>query len=229
MTEDFTANRIFEIPLQKIRADPTQPRKYFNELDLRELADSIKEQGLLQPIMVKPNGDGTFLIIHGERRFRAHELGAMRTIKCIVVDKSDSEIQDARVTENLVRADLSDMELAKEFQRRVDAGETHEQIAHSIKKSRAFVTQRLSLLRLPEDRQKQLEEGKISFADARVIVASNDIPTTENSVVENQHCYAVTMESLEVYKLFKQSEKPDLKTLHEAYRKDLITIRRALQ
>jgi len=219
-------NRIYEIPLEKIRTDPSQPRKFFGDQDIRELADSIKDHGLLQPIMVKKNGDGTFLIIHGERRFRAHQAANLPTIKCIVAEKTDSQVSDARIVENLVRADLSDMELAKEFQRRVDAGETHEQIAHSIKKSRAFVTQRLALMRLPEERKQQLEEGKITFADARVFV-----PATPEQIVinvENQHCYAVTMENLEVYKLFQQLEKPTLQVIYQAIRKDLSTLKKVL-
>lgn len=231
------ANRVYEIPLEKIRTDPTQPRKYFSDQDIRELADSIKEDGLLQPIMVKKNGDDTFLIIHGERRFRAHQTAAIPTIKCIISDKTDAQVKDARIVENLVRADLSDMELAKEFQRRVDAGETHEQIAHSIKKSRTFVTQRLALMRLPEERKQQLEEGKITFADARVIVH------TENTS-EPQHCYAVTMETpkhfdlytLEVFKMFQSFRLVDCKIpkailpqVREAYRKDLATLRKMLQ
>jgi len=221
------ANRIYEIPLHKIKTDPTQPRKFFSDQDIRELAESIKEHGLLQPIMVKDNGDDTFLIIHGERRFRAHQVAAISTIRCIITDKTDAQVKDARIVENLVRADLSDMELAKEFQRRVDTGETHEQIANSIKKSRSFVTQRLALMRLPEERKEQLEQGKITFADARVIIH------TEN-VVEPQHCYTVTMEKLEVPKLFKtfsgvtELRGPTLVLLHEAYRKDLATIRLAL-
>lgn len=239
-------NRIYEIPLEKIRTDPTQPRKFFSDQDIRELADSIKDHGLLQPIMVKKNGDGTFLIIHGERRFRAHQTATLPTIKCIVADKTDAQVKDARVVENLVRADLSDMELAKEFQRRVDVGETHEQIAHSIKKCRSFVTQRLALMRLPEERKKQLEQGKITFADARIFVpATSDqlvINVDKKASTENQHCYAVTMENLEVYKLFKNffppgmetleltkgCNEPSLDKLYTAYRKDLTTLRRAL-
>jgi len=228
MNEDF---KVFEIPLDHIRVDPTQPRKHFDEQSLRELADSIKEQGLLQPIMVKANSDGTYLIIHGERRFKAHQIANMATIKCLIVDKDPSQIQDARVVENLVREDLSDMELAKEFQRRVDNGETHEQIAKAIKKSRAFVSQRLALMRLPEERKNQLEQGKISFADARGLLAAGN---AQNSEPEPQHCYAVTMESLDVPKTLKQVpagviDHSTLKLLHEAYRKDLTTIRKALQ
>jgi ParB family chromosome partitioning protein len=235
-TNMSAVNRIYEIPLEKIRTDPTQPRKFFSDQDIRELADSIKEHGLLQPIMVKKNSDGTFLIIHGERRFRAHQIATISTIKCIIADKTDAQVKDARIVENLVRADLSDMELAKEFQRRVDAGETHEQIAHSIKKSRTFVTQRLALMRLPEERKQQLEQGKITFADARVITASNNVG-------DPQHGYGVTMEnserfnlaSLEVYRLFQSFRLVDysipkaaLQLVHEAYHKDLATIRRAL-
>lgn len=227
------ANRVYEIPLGKIRTDPTQPRKYFNDQDTQELADSIKEQGLLQPIMVKQDGDGTYLIIHGERRFRAHKVAALPTIKCLIESKTEAQIQDARIVENLVRADLSDMELAKEFQRRVDAGETHEHIANSIKKSRTFVTQRLALMRLPEERKEQLEQGKITFADARAA-----IPRTPS---ETQHGYAVTMEKFDLYTLevfgafesFKLVEykvpKAILPQILERYLKDITTLKKALQ
>jgi len=126
------------------------------------------------------------------------------------------------LVENTARADLTDLELAKEFQKRIDQGETHEQIAKAIKKSRTFVTQRLLLLKLPEERQRDLEEGRISFTDARILA------TVDKEPVEKQHGYAVTMEELEVVKLFKTGEQPSLIVLHRAYRKDLSMIRRAL-
>ena len=217
-------NKIFDIPLEQILVDPNQPRKYFDEQALRELAESIKEYGLLQPILVKPNSNGGFQIVHGERRYRDHQIAALPTIRCMIQDVEDSKVSNFRVVENTARQDLSDMDLAKEFQRRVSKGETHEEIAKSIHKSRAFVTQRLALLRLPEERQRQLDKGEITFNDARVL-ASNTMPS--NSTVENQHCYAVTMEKLEVYKLFHQTEKPAFDVLYAAYRKDMATLRRA--
>jgi ParB family chromosome partitioning protein len=217
---------IREIPLKRIIPDPEQPRKHVNIESLNELAESIKTHGLLQPILVRSNGDGTYVIVHGERRFRAHQIAQLLTIKCIVSDMDDTEAKDAQVIENLIREDLSDMELAREFQRRADAGATHEQIAKAVGKSRAFVTQHLGLLRLPEKRQEQLEKGEITFADARLMAASNG--NCGQCCPQSEHGYAVTMENLEVYKLFQQTNKPDLATLHAAYRKDLAIIRRAL-
>ena len=226
---------IKNIPVDLIEPDPTQPRKYFDLQALNELAESIKAHGLLQPILVRPNGNGGFIIVHGERRFRAHKIACLPTIKCIVEELSDSKVADVRVAENTAREDLSDMELAYEFKRRADNGETHEQIGKSINKSRAFVTQRLALLNLPEKRQEQLKKGEITFAEARYL--------TTSPASENQHGYTVTMEELEVFKLFqtyfpsttvkmpfsKGNAEPILNQLHTAYRKDLATIRRALQ
>ena len=171
---DTQQEKVLNIPLEHIKADPQQPRKRFDERSLKELADSIKEFGLLQPIMVRRNdGDETYVIVHGERRFRAHQIAALPTIKCIVTDR-DTELNSIRIVENVLREDLSDLDLAREFQKRVDAGETHQQIANKIHKSRAFVTQRLALLRLPEERQEQLEHRKITFASARMLVASDN-------------------------------------------------------
>jgi ParB family chromosome partitioning protein len=220
----FQKQTIENIPLEQISPDPTQPRKYFNPQALNELAESIKTHGLLQPILVRPNGNSGFIIVHGERRYKAHKIACLPTIKCIIQDLSDSKVANVRVVENTAREDLSDMELAYEFQRRVATGETHEQIGKSINKSRAFVTQRLALLRLPEERQEQLKTGKITFAEARFLTT-----TSENPKVENQHCYAVTMEDLEVYKLFQKKERPVFDVLYSAYRKDLATLRRAKQ
>ncbi|MGA2680630.1 MAG: ParB/RepB/Spo0J family partition protein [Candidatus Bathyarchaeia archaeon] len=215
--------QILDLPLTCIIADSEQPRKYFDSQALEELADSIKQHGLLQPIQVRPLSEGKYVIVHGERRFRAHRIAHLLTIKCIVREMDEATAKDLQLIENLERNDLSDMELAKEFQRRIEKGQTHEEIAAVIKKSRAYVTQRLLLLKLPEETQTKLERKEITFANARIL--SNSIP---QPIPTPQKCYAVTIEELEVYKLIQQSSKPDLKTLHEAYRKDLLTIRRAL-
>jgi ParB family chromosome partitioning protein len=222
---------VLDLPLNHVIPDPEQPRKYFDAESLTELAESIKQHGLLQPILVRPNGNGTYAVVHGERRLRAHQIAHLLTIRCIISEMEDREAKDAQVIENLIREDLTDMELAREFQRRLDAGSTHEQIAKAIGKSRAFVTQRLGLLRLPQERQEQLEKGEITFANARILAASNNASNASACNACNgdgQYCYGVTMENLEVYKLFQQPNQPDLQTLHIAYRKDLATIRRAL-
>lgn len=236
---DAEANRIYEIPLSKIKPDPSQPRKYFDPGKLSELAESIKSEGLLQPITVVRDGNSGYLLVQGERRYRAHELLGLQTIRCMITEKPKN-LNNVRVIENTAREDLSDLELAKEFQKRVDLGQTHEQIAQSIHKKRAYVTQRLALLRLPEDRQEQLQKGEISFTDARILVGSDN--KTNEGRDKQQNVTPVTMESLEVYRLFKNffpegmekvemgtfQNRPILDKLYEAYRKDLAMLRSAL-
>jgi ParB family chromosome partitioning protein len=219
-------HRILLIPLDHIKVDGNQPRKTFNEQSLRELADSIKKVGLLQPITVKKNVDGTYTLLQGERRLRAHRIAGISTIKSILGEGTDREISDQRLAENVVRENLTDIELAKEFQRKTDLGETQEEIAAAIGKSRVYVAQRLALLRLPEESLRQFEDGRITFTEARALGSSS--ATVLGTADTKHHCNGVTMENLRVYKLFKQVTNPDLQTLYKAYQKDLVTIRDAL-
>lgn len=165
---------VSELPLDCIEPDPDQPRKYFDEQRLLELAESVKQHGLLQPISVRPKGDGKYMIIHGERRFRAHILANLKTIKCIINTIDKTTVRDQQLVENLARNDLSEMELAFEFQRRVKEGQTHEQIANTIGKTRAFVTQRLALLQLSKETQDRLLRGELSFSNARTLLTIKD-------------------------------------------------------
>ncbi len=212
--------KIHKIPLDQIVPDPTQPRKFFDSQKLDELAESIKEHGLLQPILVRPKGENSYQIVYGERRYHAHRKLAKSTINCMIMDIPDSKLSNVRITENVERLDLNSIELAREFQKRVNKGETHEEIADSIKKSRAYVTQRLSLFKLTLDQQWKIESGKMGFAEARLLSKK---PKGEDE------CYTVTIPELEVYKLFKAGDNHDLNMLFKAYLKDLSAIRRALR
>lgn len=231
---------ILNLPLHLVKTDPEQPRKHFDAQALQELADSIKEYGLLEPIGVRDNNDGTYTIVHGERRFRAHKLIPLPTIKAIICPK-ETDVKNTRITENTAREDLTDMDLAREFEKRVLAGETHEQIALRIHKTRAYVSQRLSLLKLSEEQQGKLQRGDLTFASARILAASpGKVENPEQG--QEQHGYAVTMADLETFKLFekyyssttvkmpftKSYAKPILDELYEALRKDINTLRRAL-
>jgi ParB family chromosome partitioning protein len=225
-------SRVYDIPLSQIRRDLSQPRKHFNEEKLQELADSIRDEGLHEPIEVKANGDGTFLIVFGERRFRACQKLAMPTIKAILTDKTDAQIADARLAENLMREDLDDLELGREFQRRIDAGQTHEQIAQKIHKTRAFVSQRVALLHLPEEAKAQLEKREISFTKARSLMGSDTESEVPATYPETNIITTITLESLETYGLFKRHFAPNdsvvitLDLLTSAMTKDLAKLRR---
>jgi len=161
------------ILIDRISPDPEQPRKYFNEDEEQRLADSIKKYGLIQPILVRKvqHLSYDYVIVHGERRFRAHKRLGLRTINGIIREIEDSKARDLQLLENVQRKDLSDIELAWEFQRRVNLGQTHEQIAQVIGKDRSYVTQRLSLLRLSESDQKRMLMGELGFSQARALLS----------------------------------------------------------
>lgn len=165
---------ILEIPLENVVADPGQPRKYFDSETIETLARSIEKHGLLQPILVRPFDNGDYQIVHGERRYRAHQLLGWKTIKAEVKELTDEQVQDIRLIENLERNDLTDIELAWEFERRVKAGQTHEQIARTIHRTRAFVTQRLALLKLSKKDQMRMLRGELSFSNARLLLSIKD-------------------------------------------------------
>jgi len=166
--------QIFDIPLEQITPDPNQPRKYFNEETVEQLAKSISVHGLLQPILVRPCDDGKFQIVHGERRYRACLKLGLPTIRAFVKELSDVDVRDIQLTENIERDNLTDIELAWEFKRRVNQGQTHEEIAKVINRSRTFVTQRLALLKLPKKEQERMVKGELSFSNARMLLSIKD-------------------------------------------------------
>jgi len=164
---------ILSISIDRISPDPSQPRKYFDETEEQRLAESIQRYGLQQPILLRPVKHPTYdyLIVHGERRYRAHKRLGLNSIKAFVRDMMDSEARDIQLLENIQRSNLSDIELAWEFQRRVGWGQTHQEIAEVIGRNRSYVTQRLSLLRLSESDQQRLLRGELNFSQARLLVS----------------------------------------------------------
>lgn len=160
-----------EIALTKVRPNPYQPRKHFDPESLAELAESIKTHGLLQPIVVKEDLDG-YILIAGERRLRASKLAKNKTIKAIVVSVSDEQMRQHALIENIQRDELNAIDLAQAYQELIEIHElTHEQLSHTVHKSRAQITNTLRLLQLSEKGRKALVEGKISAGHAKVIVA----------------------------------------------------------
>jgi len=158
------------IPIDLIEPDPEQPRKSFDEEKIRELADSIKYHGLLQPILVRPN-DGKYQIVHGERRYRACKLVGLTELRCIVKDLTDDEKLEIQLIENLQREDLNPIEEAEAFKKLIERyGYTHEQLAAKIGKSREYVSNKVRLLKLPRSIQEALVEGVIAEGHARAVV-----------------------------------------------------------
>ena len=160
-----------EMPLNKISANPNQPRKNFDEQALKELSDSIRKHGVIMPIVVNDNGDGSYMIIAGERRFRACKLAGKETIPVVIRKYSAREIKEISLIENLQREDLNPIEAATAMkQLMVDYKLTQDELAERIGKSRPAVANTLRLLNLWPEVIELVAEGKLSAGHARTIV-----------------------------------------------------------
>ncbi len=169
IVEETPKDEIVEIPISELMSNPYQPRKIFDEESLKELADSIKEHGVFQPIIVKKSVKG-YNIIAGERRTKASELAGLKTVPAIVRDFSDEEMMQVALLENLQREDLSAIEEAKAYKSIIESLRlTQDELAKRLGKSRSHITNMLGLLRLPLSVQDMVLYGKISMGHARVL------------------------------------------------------------
>lgn len=159
-----------EIAIEKIKPNPHQPRKHFDEVSLNELASSIKEHGILQPLIVSKTKDG-FELIAGERRLKAAKKVGLKMVPAIVRDPSEQQKLEFSIIENIQRSDLNPMEEAHAYQNlHDDFNLTHEQIAKKVGKNRATVTNTIRLLELPAEIQEGLSKKKITTGHAKVLL-----------------------------------------------------------
>ncbi|MBI5728655.1 MAG: ParB/RepB/Spo0J family partition protein [Candidatus Magasanikbacteria bacterium] len=166
------SERVWLIPTNDIKPDPHQPRRHFPFVELEELAASIKEHGIVQPILVAEVATGGYQIIVGERRWRAAGLLKLPTVPAIVKTLSEHQKLEVALIENLQRADLNPMEEAFAFSRLIEEfGLTQEQVAQKVGKSRPVIANTIRLLSLPEEVQQALVEGKINHGQARALLA----------------------------------------------------------
>lgn len=165
---------ILELSLKDIRPNPFQPRKSFEEESLSELAESIKKDGLLQPIVVTEDIDG-YILIAGERRFRASKLAKLKTIRAIVLSSDEQKMRQFALIENIQREDLNSIELADAYNELIKLHDvTHEELSQMIHKSRTHITNTIRLLQLSQKTQKSLIEKKITAGHARVLIGLDD-------------------------------------------------------
>lgn len=165
---------LLELPLEALRPNPRQPRTEFGEESLEALAASIREVGVLQPIVVRPRGDG-YELVAGERRLRASRLAGLATIPAVVREGADTESLREALIENIHREDLAPLELAAAFQELVDEpGATQDSVAERLGYSRAHVANTVRLLSLPPSVQRLLAEGRIQAGHARALLALPD-------------------------------------------------------
>ena len=174
-------------PVEFLRPNPRNPRREFGEADLEDLSNSIREKGILQPIVVRtvPDGADLYEIIAGERRWRAAQKAGLHEVPIVVVTANDQEALELAIIENVQRTDLNPLEEANGYERLTsDYGYTHADIAKAIGKSRSHVANMTRLVKLPEKTKKFLAEGRISAGHARALLSVAEPDTVAASIVE---------------------------------------------
>lgn len=190
------SSSINEVALSAIKPNPNQPRHDFDETALQELADSIKEIGIIQPVTLRDMGDGTYIIIAGERRWRASSLAGLSTIPAYIRTVDDENMMEMALIENIQREDLNSLEIALAYQHLMEQYNlTQEKLSEKVGKNRATITNYLRLLKLPATIQVALKNKEIDMAHARAILPLED-PKLQIKVFE-----AVKNEGLSVRKV----------------------------
>ncbi len=225
---------IQEIDLIEIEGNPDQPRKEFDLEELQELADSLKRHGLLQPILVSPNGN-RFRIIAGERRFRAAKLAGFAKIKCIVQDCDELEMTEKALVENIQRSNLSPVEEGLAYSRLIkEYGLTQEEVANQVGKGRATVANLLRIIQLPDPILRLIQQGDISLGHAKVLLSLADDSVqvlVAHKVVQDKLSVRETEQlllRLSKEKAEKEIRKPkhtnlEMKTIEEQLRRNFQT------
>ncbi len=164
------------MPVAFLKANRFQPRRLFKEEDLRELADSIREKGILQPILIRPAGKAdTFEIVAGERRWRAAQLAKLHEVPVVVREFTDAEALEIAIIENVQRTDLNAIEEAGAYQELITRfHHTQEQLSEVIGKSRSHIANTLRLLKLPEPVKAMIREGKLTAGHGRTLIGASD-------------------------------------------------------
>jgi ParB family chromosome partitioning protein len=175
------------LPLDQIRAGRLNPRKDFREEELAELADSIRQKGLVQPIVVRPDGTGGYEIVAGERRWRAAQRAGLHQVPVIVRDLGDQEALELAIIENVQRTDLNAIEEASGYRELMERfNYTQDRLAEVIGKSRSHLANTLRLLKLPDSVQALVQQGKLTAGHARALVGRADAEALAQLIIEDQ-------------------------------------------
>ncbi len=191
------SSSISEVELSLIVANPNQPRAHFDEEALTELATSIRELGVISPITLRKNEDGTYLIIAGERRFRASKEAGLKTIPAYVKTAADEQVMEMALIENIQREDLNAIEIALSFSRLIEEYQlTQERLSERVGKKRATIANYLRLLRLPAEIQMGIKDKKLEMGHARAILGL-DNPAAQLQIYEKILAEALSVRKVE--------------------------------
>ena len=173
------------VPIELLHANPNNPRKHFNEAELTTLAASLKEKGLLQPLVVRPRAGGSFEIVAGERRWRASQRAGLHELPVLIRELDDKETLEIALIENVQRADLNALEEARAYKQLVDQyGHTQQQLADVIGKSRSHIANTIRLLNLPQATQIQIETGRLTAGHARALIATDSPEELADKIIK---------------------------------------------
>ena len=182
-----SGNGIKKINISQIIPNPSQPRKNFKDEDLKELSSSIKNQGLIQPIIIKPIKDDQYQIVAGERRWRACQLNGMHEVECVIKNLDDTNVLEAALIENIQREDLNVIEEANAYKGLIDIkGINNENLAKLIGKSSSHVSNILRLLELDKKIQEMLINGDLSMGHARALIGVPDAINKAKEIIEKK-------------------------------------------
>ena len=223
---------IQKINISQIIPNPSQPRKKFKDEDLKELSSSIKNQGLIQPIIVKPTNDNQYQIIAGERRWRASQLIGAHEIDCVVKDLDDTNVLEAALIENIQREDLNVIEEASAYKGLIDIKKiNNETLAKLIGKSSSHVSNILRLLELDEKIQQMVIDGDLSMGHARALIGVPDPINKAKEIIEKKlsvrQVEKLTSE-FKINKTKKPSKDPNITDLEQEL-SDKIGLRTSIQ
>ncbi len=173
------------LPIDLLKANPKNPRRYFNDEEIESLANSLKNKGLLQPIMVRPIAGGEFEIVAGERRWRAAQRAGLHMVSALVRELDDRETLEIAIIENVQRSDLNPLEEARAYKMLQDQySYTQQQLAEAIGKSRSHIANTMRLTTLPEPVLAQIESGKLSAGHARTLVATENPVNVADQIIK---------------------------------------------
>ena len=180
--EDFRGLR--HLPIELLHPNPNNPRKTFREDELEELSRSIREKGLLQPLVVRQRDDGEYEIVAGERRWRASQRAGLHELPVLIRELSDAETLEIALIENIQRADLNPLEEARAYGQLLEQfSYTQQQLADSVGKSRSHIANTIRLLNLPESVRAYIENGKLTAGHARTLVATDAPADLANKII----------------------------------------------
>ena len=203
------SSSISEIAISKIKANPNQPRREFDPEALQELADSIKEIGIIQPITLRQMEDGTYQIIAGERRFRASQLAGLSTLPAYIRTADDENVMEMALIENIQREDLNAMEIALAYQHLLDEYDlTQERLSERVGKKRTTIANYLRLLKLPAQIQMALKNHELDMGHARALL-SLDNPVDQINLFQDIQIMGYSVRKVEeIIKKMKSTKTP---------------------